>query len=676
MKRLISGLTSLAMMASIAVGSIASVSAAGDYTYSFETAFGENTKTITTEEVEAGDVTVPIKVRIYNDPGTCAINFALEMNKAAEDAGFTIENTKATEYTSGMYEIRGQSMFMNGAYVWLSSGNAEDQVANEGEEYSLISFDVVVPQGTPEGTYTIGMSEYIYRGGQYEDRAFLSVSNDENGMPVYTYLDPVIKEATIIVGKGGETTSEPEDTSETTKEPPISGKTVDYTIETVELTRDQLAALDKDGDGVAQVPVKVMVFNDPGTNGIHMKVAVDPAFTINKIDMGDAYPDEAVNDLVVFEPSNGFYLWAGLDDTTYAPVNMFAADGSAIAVYTINVPVDSEAGEYPISFAPINQKYFIDVADVDGNYLTVNTTDGAIIIEDDEETTTSEPTDTEPTDTEPTDTAPVETTIVISVETTIVISEVEVPGETTIVISEVEVPGETTIVISEVEVPGETTIVISEVEVPGETTIVISEVEVPGETTIVISEVEVPGETTIVYITVTEDTSDSTPPVTSDIEYAVDGRLFYWADEAAFDFEVLADEEAITNYTLDAATPGEAFDANGGWGDNIPVNVIVDGKVVATIKVQIALRGDADLNNSVEALDASIVLEAAVASALGKDSGLNDFQLFVANVDQNIVAGNYDVEFAVETLDASYILEYSTKNALKPGSADWNKIIK
>jgi len=255
MKRLISGLTSLAMMASIAVGSIASVSAAGDYTYSFETAFGENTKTITTEEVEAGDVTVPIKVRIYNDPGTCAINFALEMNKAAEDAGFTIENTKATEYTSGMYEIRGQSMFLNGAYVWLSSGNAEDQVANEGEDYSLISFDVVVPQGTPEGTYTIGMSEYIYRGGQYEDRAFLSVADDENGLPVYTYLDPVIKEATIIVGKGGETTSEPEDTSETTKEPPISGKTVDYTIETVELTRDQLAALDKDGDGVAQVPV-------------------------------------------------------------------------------------------------------------------------------------------------------------------------------------------------------------------------------------------------------------------------------------------------------------------------------------------------------------------------------------------------------------------------------------
>jgi hypothetical protein len=337
---------------------------------------------------------------------------------------------------------------------------------------------------------------------------------------------------------------------------------------------------------------------------------------------------------------------------------MFAADGSAIAVYTINVPVDSEAGEYPIKFAPISQKYFIDVADVDGNYLTVNTTDGAIIIEDDEETTTSEPTDTEPTDTEPTDTEPTDTA----------------PVETTIVISEVEVPGETTIVISEVEVPGETTIVISEVEVPGETTIVISEVEVPGETTIVISEVEVPGETTIVYITVTEETSDSTP--VEDVEYEVGGRLFYWAEEAAFDFEVLADGVAIDGYTLDAATPGEAFDANGGWGDNIPVNVIVDGKVVATIKVQIALRGDADLNNVVDAQDASTVLSHFTAQMLGKDSGLTDFALFVANVSDNIGAaqpGDTNPEI-VDAQDASYILSYFTKNMLKPTS--WDEVVK
>ena len=209
MKRFISGLTSLAMMASIAVSSIASVSAANDdYIFSFETAFGENTTTITTEEVAAGDVTVPIELRSYNDPGTCSIVITMELDEAAEKAGLTMTGQEGGIKT-GIFPDRGAFMYYapNNKFAWLSSETAEDQVALVGPEYYILRFDVVVPQGTPEGSYSVSAMQT----GNYEDFQVLSTSDDENGKPIYTELFPTVKGATIILSGG--TTTEPTDTT-------------------------------------------------------------------------------------------------------------------------------------------------------------------------------------------------------------------------------------------------------------------------------------------------------------------------------------------------------------------------------------------------------------------------------------------------------------------------------
>ena len=170
----------------------------------------------------------------------------------------------------------------------------------------------------------------------------------------------------------------------------------------------------------------------------------------------------------------------------------------------------------------------------------------------------------------------------------------------------------------------------------------------------------------------------------SSITVALKDPAAYWQPtDAAFSMDaftiiatMLADGQStqidITNDCVPNMTPAQLYQQNGintypinfrYTGNNTTIQDYFNANAV-TASVQIACKGDADLNGSVTADDATIALAAYINTMLDVDHGLSDLQIHLIDITKDGI---------IEADDATMILKYYVMT-LTSGSADWDNL--
>ena len=259
------------------------------------------------------------------------------------------------------------------AYVVWTSPNAADQVANG---------DVLYLNFTAPGT-----------AGEYKVE-FVSlevINTDGQALTIEKTNGAVIVEETTT-------------TTTTTSEPVPAGK-AKWVIDT------KTAA----AGGTVALPVIVTDAADGGAAGFRVSFKYDDALTFNGFTWGDQYTK---TEDAILNKTDAYVAWTSPN----------AADQVANGdVIYLNFTVPSAAGEYKVEFASL------EVIDTDGQTLTIEKTNGAVIVE---ETTTTTTTVTTTTTTETTTTTTdITTTTTDSTTTTTGTTTTLEPGQTAIVTS-------------------------------------------------------------------------------------------------------------------------------------------------------------------------------------------------------------------------------------------------
>ena len=247
-----------------------------------------------------------------------------------------------------------------------------------------------------------------------------------------------------------------------------------------------------------------------------------------------------------------------------------------------------------------------------------------------------------------------------------------------------------------------TTTTVSGTDVSGGTTTTVSGTgtDVSGGTTTTVSGTDVSGSTTTTTsgsgsetTTTTTSTGTITPVGTTTLEVEVNPANFYFSvDErelkpsdlfSKFD---IVDEEG-THFdaleagavTLDKTTPKEIFDAEGKAYCVTEVNAYFTDPTTADAEpvaapvnptVYIGVKGDADLNGSVDVQDAVKILTYYAKAAAGQenvafneDENLNKLAFFLADVDTESKAGINNGSELMSTQDAVNVLTFYAKKA-------------
>ena len=286
--------------------------------------------------------------------------------------------------------------------------------------------------------------------------------------------------------------------------------------------------------------------------------------------------------------------------------------------------------------------------------------------------------------------------------TTTTVSGTDVSGGTTTTVSGTDVSGGTTTTVSGTgtDVSGGTTTTVSGTgtDVSGGTTTTVSGTDVSGSTTTTTSGSG--SETT----TTTTNTGTITPVGTTTLEVEVNPANFYFSvDErelkpsdlfSKFD---IVDEEG-THFdaleagavTLDKTTPKEIFDAEGKAYCVTEVNAYftdptkADAEAVAAPvnpTVYIGVKGDADLNGSVDVQDAVAILTYYAKASAGQESvafnedeNLNKLAFFLADVDTESKAGINNGSELISIQDGVNVLTFYAKKSANQDPA-WPDVI-
>ena len=272
----------------------------------------------------------------------------------------------------------------------------------------------------------------------------------------------------------------------------------------------------------------------------------------------------------------------------------------------------------------------------------------------------------------------------------------DVSGGTTTTVSGTgtDVSGGTTTTVSGTgtDVSGGTTTTVSGTgtDVSGGTTTTVSGTDVSGSTTTTTTGT---GDSETTTTTTTTNTGTITPVGTTTLEVEVNPTNFYFSvDErelkpsdlfSKFD---IVDEEGthfdaleLGAVTLDKTTPKEIFDAEGKAYCVTEVNAYftdptkADAEPVAAPvnpTVYIGVKGDADLNGSVDVQDAVTILTYYAKAAAGQadvafneDENLNKLAFFLADVDTESKAGMNNGSELMTTQDAVNVLTFYAKKA-------------
>ena len=290
--------------------------------------------------------------------------------------------------------------------------------------------------------------------------------------------------------------------------------------------------------------------------------------------------------------------------------------------------------------------------------------------------------------------------------TTTTVSGTDVSGGTTTTVSGTgtDVSGGTTTTVSGTDVSGGTTTTVSGTgtDVSGGTTTTVSGTgtDVSGGTTTTVSGTDVSGSTTTTTsgsgsetTTTTTSTGTITPVGTTTLEVEVNPANFYFSvDErelkpsdlfSKFD---IVDEEG-THFdaleagavTLDKTTPKEIFDAEGKAYCVTEVNAYFTDPTTADAEpvaapvnptVYIGVKGDADLNGSVDVQDAVAILTYYAKASAGQenvafneDENLNKLAFFLADVDTESKAGINNGSELISIQDGVNVLTFYAKKS-------------
>lgn len=358
MKKLVSALTALSIAATAFAGMATTTSAAETLGMKI-TSGGESAVKVSSADVAAGDVTVASNVYFskYADLNQLVVILQAEgglsianMKKPAPGE-FALDGGKTSAAT--MYTITAA---MNVAlYVPGKQKNADSLYPGSAIselydiEKAFLNFDVVIPQGTPDGDYVVSFNRDNVP--HPTDPTITNTTEAVFGVTTTETLALDLQNLVITVGDGstpaGTTTTssdvKPADTTTTTKTGPAEYDKMTYEVETVEMTMDQVLAGET-------ANIKMRVYKDGGTSASAMTFKVDDKITVAGMTDESAYEGEASWTANRF---TRIFLAPDLyDDKEYYPdieidryQNQTVADGSVVCSFNVTVSKDVAVGD-------------------------------------------------------------------------------------------------------------------------------------------------------------------------------------------------------------------------------------------------------------------------------------------------------------------------------------------
>ncbi len=401
--KLVSAITAMSLCSTVLVGTTTMSAVAADETLTFEfQSNGQNQVELTTEEVAAGDVTLPVSLYVIENPGVSAISLKMQINdgEVAEDGsfgnyGFSFSEAALSNpycfdsVNSGDPMLALSSLFtaerMNLSWVYsLDPTINADAMAEPGTtawssdtawvyDYALADISLVVPQGTAAGTYVLDI-----RREEYINALTIGTDNPKYGKSTCVSADSDVAldyasiPLTITITDTATTTTTTETTvTTTTTTTSFDDTTVTTTTTTTPPTGDPWVddydvlesghyfnIGDVCGAPGETVVVPIYVYGDTGTAGMSMYYSYDQTLTLENITNGGAY-HAGFN--VNTAPNSSCIVWVSSNG-----LNLTAPDGAVLANLTFTIPADATVGTtYDIAVNPgvRGERVYTDIVD-------------------------------------------------------------------------------------------------------------------------------------------------------------------------------------------------------------------------------------------------------------------------------------------------------------------------
>lgn len=358
-KKLMSAVLAFSMTASAVLGS-AAFTASAESTLTFDIrSGGKNEITISAEDIAAGDYTVPFDIYIPENPGINGASLKLQINdgEVAEDGSFgnyglyltdaefanpyCFDSASAGDPSASLSSLfSGKNMNLN----WLYSDDitkladaaaaedttAWDSTAEWAYTAAFAQANLVVPQGTPAGTYTLDIRTEEY----------INALSKDSAKPQYS--------KSMCTSAGGAVSFTSVPLTVTVEEAaPETPWVKDYAIDTDEHYMIIGNVCAKPGDSV---DVPVYVYNDPGTSGMQVFFGYD-----NKSLKLTGLPAPDENYAYRLDPTTNPQAFPASLVFAQGPVEV-APNGSILTYLRFTVPEDAADNiTYDITFAPYDE---------------------------------------------------------------------------------------------------------------------------------------------------------------------------------------------------------------------------------------------------------------------------------------------------------------------------------
>ena len=380
-KKFLSAVTALTLTATAMLGSAAFEASAADaktLTFDFRSG-GKNAVTISAAEIAAGDYTVPVDIYIPENPGVNGINLKLQINDGQVDENGTFGNyglylndgDLASPYcfdsskkgdASGSAAKTFNSKDMNLSWVFSQDPDknadaavqadttAWDATAAWAYTNAFATANLVVPKGTPAGTYELNIREDKY----------LNARSAESSTPVYSKSSCTGAESESALSFASVPLTVTVEAADTPWTDSYSGADSGHYLIIADVCG-------KPGDTVA---VPVYVFNDQGTAGAQLFFEADAGLKLDSF--SDGKSQSAYMPLPVTNPDASSFVFNDIE-------NVKAKDGAIVTVLNYTIPANAKNGDtFGIRFFNDDEKSPLKVVDYDGIKLPVKYFAGSV----------------------------------------------------------------------------------------------------------------------------------------------------------------------------------------------------------------------------------------------------------------------------------------------------------
>lgn len=447
-QKLLSAFTAFCLASTAMISVPMTQASAADETLTFDIqCAGSNTITLGPDALTESDMVMPISIYVTENPGVNAISLKLQINdgEEAEDGslgnyGFTMtDGAYGAPYcfdsvNEGDSAMAFSSLFtserMNIGWIYSTDQTVNaDAYAEAGTtawddtvswvyDYAFVTANLVIPQGTPAGTYVLDIRREKYVNAlSTETNVFYSQSLCK-GAGVDGGLEYASVPLTIVVEDAEETTTtttETTTTETTTTETTTTETTLDTTTTYSQVTTTESTATETSTTSTEIVPTEtfpaevlpdgsdayadllagddytfiygnvsgapgstvkmpIYIYNDTGTAGAMFYIDYDSSLTPVSITNGGAYRismevNTATNPLAA--------IWASGNGQ-----NLTAKNGSVFVYLEFTIPEDAVAGTtYEVNTClVVNEEKSTKVADTDGLAIDVKYVGGTVTV--------------------------------------------------------------------------------------------------------------------------------------------------------------------------------------------------------------------------------------------------------------------------------------------------------